>query len=107
MYLSYRLPEENAENSKSLVQYPVRHSQSHNINATSLTKTQRMTHTISTVQQDCLNLKIEATQPFEASGTTSHPTRTEQPATPLTTLNHKTLNIAVTLNFPIQSSSSC
>jgi hypothetical protein len=29
-------------------------------------------------------MKMEATRSFEASGTASHPTRTEQSATPLT-----------------------
>jgi hypothetical protein len=43
-----------------------------------------VTHTFSTVQQYCLTLKLEATRPFETPGTASHPTRTEQPATPLT-----------------------
>jgi len=38
-------------------------------------------HTFSTVQQDCLTLKMEATGSFEASGNASHPTRTEQSAT--------------------------
>jgi len=57
---------------------------SHNINATSPANTQRLTRTFSAVQQYCLTLKMQATRPFETSGTASHPTRTEQSATPLT-----------------------
>ena len=45
---------------------------------------QRVTHTFSAVQQDCLTLKTEAARSFEASGTALHPTRTEQSAAPLT-----------------------
>ena len=44
----------------------------------------RVTHTFSAVQQDCLTLQMEAKRPFKTSGTASHPTRTEQSATPLT-----------------------
>ena len=39
--------------------------QSHDINATSPTTTQRVSLTFSTVQHDCLTLKMEATKPFE------------------------------------------
>jgi hypothetical protein len=49
---------------------------SHNNNATSPTKTQRVTHIFSEVQQDCLSLKMEATQPFE----TTHKSRTNSNA---------------------------
>ena len=45
---------------------------------------QCVTHTFSTVQQDCLTLKNEATCPFEASGTASHPTETKPSGTTLT-----------------------
>jgi len=45
---------------------------------------QRVTYTFSAVQQDFLFLKMEATRPFETSGTASHPTRPEQSATQLT-----------------------
>jgi len=48
-----------------------------NINTTSPAKAQCVTHTFSTVQQDCLTLKMEATRLSEASGT-------QQSATPLT-----------------------
>jgi len=57
---------------------------SQNINTLSHAKMQRVTHIFSAVQQDCLTLKMEATRPFEASETVSHPTRTEQSATSLT-----------------------
>ena len=73
-----------AENSNSPVQYPVRHLQPNNINVTSPAKTQRGTHILNIVQQYCLTLKMEATPPFETSGTASHPTRTELSAAPLT-----------------------
>ena len=63
MALPYQFPEEKLEISSSLVQYPVRHLQSHNINATSPASTQRVTHTFSVVQQDCLTLKMEAKDP--------------------------------------------
>jgi hypothetical protein len=82
--LCYRFPGEKLQNSNSPVQYPVRHLQSHNINSISPAKMQRVTHTFSAVQQDCLTLKMDATQPFEAPGTTSHPTRTKQSGAPLT-----------------------
>jgi len=59
------------------VQYPVRHLQSHNINATSPANTQRVTHIYIAVQQDCLPLKLEATRPFVTSRAASHSTRTE------------------------------
>jgi len=45
---------------------------------------QHVTHIFSADQQHCLTLKYEATRPFEASGTASHPSRTEQSTTPLT-----------------------
>ena len=46
---------------------------------------QRVTYThINAVQQEFLTLKMEATRHFETSETASHPTRTEQSATPLT-----------------------
>ena len=66
------------------MQNPARHVNSRNINATSPAKAQSVTHIFSEVQQDCLTLMMEATRPFETSGTPSHPTRTEQSATPLT-----------------------
>ena len=75
---SYRFPEERPWNSNSPVQYPVRHFQSNNINATSPANTQHVTHTFSAVQKDWLTLKLEATRTFEASGTASHTISTEQ-----------------------------
>jgi hypothetical protein len=84
MTFSDQFPEENPENSNSLVQYTVRHLQSHNINATSPPKTHRVTHTFGTVQTECLILKMEATRPFKTTGTASHPKTTEQSTTPLT-----------------------
>jgi hypothetical protein len=42
--LFYKFPEENPEKSNSLVQYPVTHLQSHNINTTSPAKTHRVKH---------------------------------------------------------------
>jgi len=77
-------PEKKPKNSDYLVQWSGRHLLSHNINATSPANTQRLTRTFSAVQQYCLTLKMQATRPFETSGTASHPTRTEQSATPLT-----------------------
>jgi len=44
----------------------------------------RVTHIFSVVQKDCLTPKMQAKRPLETSGTVSHPTRTEQSATPLT-----------------------
>ena len=84
MALFYRVPEEKPKISNYLVQYPARHLQSRNINATSPAMTQRVTYTFSAVQQDCLTLKMEATRLCETSGTASHHTRTEPSATPLT-----------------------
>jgi hypothetical protein len=78
MTFSDRFPEKKSENSNSLVQYPIRHLHSHNINETSPAKTQRVTDTFSAVQEDCLILKLKGARPFEISGTASHPTRTEQ-----------------------------
>ena len=43
----------------------MRHVKSHDINATSPATTQRVSHTFSTGQHDCLTLKMEATKPFE------------------------------------------
>jgi len=84
MKVSYRFTEEKTENFNSIVQKPARHVKSRKINAISPAKTQRVTHICSVVQEDCLTLKMEATRPFEASGTPLHPTRTEQSTTPLT-----------------------
>ena len=42
--LSYLFPEEKPKNSNSNLQYPLRHLQSQNINATSPSKMQRVTH---------------------------------------------------------------
>jgi hypothetical protein len=42
--LSYLFPEEKLKISNSPAQHPVRHFQSHNINATLLANTQRATH---------------------------------------------------------------
>ena len=76
--------QQHIKTSKSLVQYTVRHLNSHIFNVTSPAKMQRVTNTIRVVQQDCFTLFMEVTHPFDASGTASHPTRTEQSATPLT-----------------------
>jgi hypothetical protein len=57
--LSYRFPEEKQENSNSFVEKPGRHLKWHSINATLPGKTQHVTHTFSTVQQDCLTLKMK------------------------------------------------
>jgi hypothetical protein len=73
MQLHYQFPEEKVENSNSPLKNPVRHMKSHNFNVTSPTKTQRVTHTFGEGQQDCLTMKMEATQPFETSRTASYP----------------------------------
>ena len=82
--LSYRVPEGKHHNSNALVQYPARHLQSHNINATSPANMQHVTHIFSAVQQDYLALKMKAKRHSEAPRTASHPSRTDQSATPLT-----------------------
>jgi hypothetical protein len=82
--LSYQFPEEKPKKRKSFLEWPGRHLHSHNINATSPANTQLVTDIFSTAQEDFLTLKMEGTRPFETSGTMSHPTRTEQLATPLT-----------------------
>ena len=81
--LSYRFTEEKPESCDSLLEENRRHLNSHRIKATSPSKTQHVSHRFSAVQQECLALKMEATQPFEACRTASHPSRTEQSATPL------------------------
>jgi hypothetical protein len=82
--LSFRIPEENPENCNSLKGYSGRLKKSHNINAISPVKTQRVAHSFSTVKQDFVTLKMKAIQPFEERRTASHPTITEKSATPLT-----------------------
>ena len=82
--LFFGFPEEKPENYNFLLEFPGRYLKSHNINATSPAKTHRVTHIFSKVQQDCLTLKMETIRPSATSGNASHPTRTEQSATPLT-----------------------
>jgi hypothetical protein len=103
---SYWFSEKEAETCNSLLQYPARHLHSQNINATSPSKTQRVTHTFSAVQQDCLTLTMEAAQPFESSGTASQPIRTKKSATLLTEpeITQQIFLLSVSLNFPIQLS---
>ena len=56
--LDYRFSEKKPEKFNSLLHYPVRLLISHTMHATLPSKMQRVTHTFSTVQQDCLTLKM-------------------------------------------------
>ena len=81
---TYQFPKEKPEICNSFLEENRIYLNSHSIKATSTSKTQRVSHKFSAVQQNFLNLKMEATRPLETSGTASHPTRAEQSATPLT-----------------------
>ena len=59
--LYYRFPEEKPEICNSVLEELETHLKSQDINATSPSKTQHVTHTFGAVQQDCLTLKVETT----------------------------------------------